>query len=454
MRFKARILSAWDAVRSSYWFVPSLMALAAFLLSWVTLWIDRRIAPEAPSLAGWFYTGTAEGARSMLSVIAGSMIGTAGVVFSITIVALQLASSQFGPRLLRTFMRDLSNQVVLGTFIASFLYCLMILRNVHAGVADHSLFIPQVSLLAALALAVAGLIVLIYFVHHTAAMIQAPNVIDAVARELRAAIDTLYPEPEADPPPAREEGGLPDDFETASATLTARDHGRAGYIQRIEIDQLSTIAADRGLTVRLEKYPGQFILPDERLMLVHGRGRTLDDDASAALRSAYTIGPQRTLAQDAGFALDQLVEVAVRALSPGINDPFTAAQCTDRIGEALSYLAGRTFPSRWSRDSRGIIRVEAVIRPLDDFIDTSLGPIIHAAERSLVVLLRVLESAARIAARLKPPLAKQVLLAHSARAHQLALELAATPSERQRVRDAWDSVQHAASLTDAPLSSS
>jgi uncharacterized membrane protein len=186
--FKARILSAYDALRSSYWFLPSLMALGALLLSYATLWVDEHTS-AAP--AGWFYTGTPEGARSVLAVIAGSMISTVGLVFSIVIVALQLASSQFGPRLLRTFVRDTANQIVLGTFIAAFLYALMILRNVHGSVADSRTFVPQVSMLTAVALALGGIGVLIYFIHHTAAMIQAPNVINAVALDLHDALAVL-----------------------------------------------------------------------------------------------------------------------------------------------------------------------------------------------------------------------------------------------------------------------
>lgn len=200
MTVKARLFTMWESVRVSYWFVPSLMAVGSLVLGFAMPEVDRAVPDRWMARVGWLYTGSAEGARELLSVIAGSMIGVAGVVFSITVVALALASNQFGPRLLRNFMRDLSNQVVLGTFIAVFLYCLLILRQVHGENGSRNAFVPQLSMLLAVVLAVAGLGVLIYFIHHMAASIQAPNVVAAVATDLRNAIDELYPQKLGDAP--------------------------------------------------------------------------------------------------------------------------------------------------------------------------------------------------------------------------------------------------------------
>ncbi|HVU65461.1 MAG TPA: DUF2254 domain-containing protein [Phycisphaerales bacterium] len=439
MPFKARILSAYDALRSSYWFLPSLMALGALLLSYATLWVDEHTS-AAP--AGWFYTGTPEGARSVLAVIAGSMISTVGLVFSIVIVALQLASSQFGPRLLRTFVRDTANQIVLGTFIAAFLYALMILRNVHGSVADSRTFVPQVSMLTAVALALGGIGVLIYFIHHTAAMIQAPNVINAVALDLHDAINRLYPMPDPDAPRDAPDASVAPEFEFDGAPLAASDAGHAGYIERIELSLVVAVAARRDLLIRIERYPGQLVLPDEAIMTARSAA-PLSDEIKAELRDAYTIAPQRSLSQDAGFPLDQLLEIALRALSPGVNDPFTAIQCTQRIGDGLAHLAARDFPSPFLKDDKGVARVRASVRPLSSFIDLGLGPLRHAARESLLVLLELLHAAERIALRLGDPDALAVLSADAEQAHARAIALASTPSERDRVEAAYGAFHRA-----------
>jgi uncharacterized membrane protein len=229
------LLSRWDALRGSFWFVPLLMVAGAILLSVVTLTVDQAAAERQLSLAlDWSFARGPEGSRAVLATVAGSMITIASVCFSITVVALQQAASQFGPRLLHNFMRDRGNQVVLGTFIDGFTYCLLILRTVN-GTEEHQ-FVPHLSVTVGLLLALAGVAVLIYFVHHAAASIQAEHVIAAVARDLSDAIDRLYPEsigrgaagvPAPDTP-------LPADFEATAAPVPA---GSSDYLQAVDADR-------------------------------------------------------------------------------------------------------------------------------------------------------------------------------------------------------------------------
>ena len=160
---KLRLQSSWESLRTSFWFIPAVMTFVAIVLSFLLVYVDRRIGPET-EVFGFIYSGGPEGARLVLSTIAGSMITVAGVTFSITIVALTLASSQFGPRLLRNFMHDTGNQVTLGTFIATFVYCLLVLRTVHTVEGED--FVPSISVAVAIFLALAGIAVLIYFIHH------------------------------------------------------------------------------------------------------------------------------------------------------------------------------------------------------------------------------------------------------------------------------------------------
>jgi len=170
---KVRLRHIWEIVSTNYWFVPSVMTVAAAIAAFVMLYIDRTYFP-ADIHAFWLYSGGADGAKTLLSTVAGSIITVAGVVFSITIAALTQASSQFGPRLLRNFMRDASNQVVLGTFVATFVYCVLILRTIHGRVDEGQSFVPQASVTGAVVLSVASVAVLIYFIHHVSMSLQAP----------------------------------------------------------------------------------------------------------------------------------------------------------------------------------------------------------------------------------------------------------------------------------------
>jgi uncharacterized membrane protein len=260
-----RFLNLWDTLRSSLWFVPALMIAMATGLSFVLIALDRGGAQQVMAKTGWVWGGGPEGAREVLSTIAGSMITVAGVVFSITIVAFQLASSQFGPRLLRNFMRDTGNQVVLGTFIATFLYSLLVLRTVRGGDSDE--FVPYLSVALAIVLAVVSLGVLIYFIHHVSVSIQAAHVIAVVSAELAHAIERLFPEKLGHGVPEgrmRKEADLPGDFAYTAHPITAAD---SGYLQRIDTEKLMAVAKAHDLLLDLPYRPGHFVEQDSTVVL-------------------------------------------------------------------------------------------------------------------------------------------------------------------------------------------
>ena len=287
----ARLLGVWERVRTSFWLVPALMTVAAGALSYATVALDRRLGSEAMGTLGWVWSGGASGARSVLSTIAGSMATVAGVVFSVNIVALTLASSQFGPRLLRNFTRDLGNQLVLGTFISTFLYCLLVLRTVRG--ADEGGFVPEVSVTCAVLLAVASVGVLIYFIGHVAEAIQAESLIAAVGQELREQIVGQYGEG-----PVRDVGNpgrmLPHEAELPGGTPSPVRAGAGGYVQGIAHDDLAAAAAGLGAVVQVLHRPGDFVLAGEPLALVHGTARPLDEDADAreAETGDHRVGPE------------------------------------------------------------------------------------------------------------------------------------------------------------------
>ncbi len=440
----ARALSVWEEVRASYWFVPSVMCAGAALLSVGMVALDGVVGEETLRERTWLNTGTPDGARTLLGTIASSMVGLAGVVFSITIVALTLASGQFGPRLLRNFMRDRGNQVTLGTFLATFVYCLLVLRKVEGGEED-SVFVPQLSVLVGVLLALAGLGVLIYFIHHVAASIQAPHVIAAVAHELEGHIGRLYPERVGDPP---EEDGAAlagVDFEADAAPICA---GRGGYVQRVEAETLMRTAVKHDLVIRVERRPGSYAQWDDAVLLVWPRGRA-PEEAMAELSKAFSVNTERTMTQDVRFGLEQLVEIASRALSPGVNDPFTALQCVDRLGEAMSRLAGRRMPAARRADELQQVRVIAPSAQFSDLLDTAMSQIRRYAAGSLEVLLALLEAQRRIAVRAQREDDRRAIAEHARLTHELAIDSAKADLDRREADRRYARVREALGVPGA-----
>jgi len=385
-----RLRDFWEAARSSFWFLPAVLTVAAVGLSFATVAIDRATAPGS-HVFGWTYRGGPDGARGVLGTIAGSMIAVAGVVFSTTMVALSLASSQLGPRLLRNFIRDRGNQFVLGTFVATFVYCLLVLRTVNGTEGD--VFVPEVGVTAGVALALASVGVFIYFLHHAAVSIQASTVVARVGDELTAAIDDLYPGGVGD---GAEPGEVPAaGVPQASVTVETEE---AGYVLRVDADALVRTAAERDLVVHLAHPLGRFVRPGDALMRVASPAGGPDVETRAALRAAVVVGPTRTGHRDIEFALRQLTEVAVRALSPGVNDPFTAVECVNRLGEAFVRLAGRAFPSPYRLGPDGRLRVVAPVHAFPDLLAGAVEPIRHHARGSPQVLAALIEASVAVSA--------------------------------------------------------
>ncbi|MGN6371171.1 MAG: DUF2254 domain-containing protein [Phycisphaerae bacterium] len=386
------ILKYWERLRSSFWFLPALMALASIALALGMLWIDGNISQHHVKNFILVYSGGPAGASAVMTTIVSSMMTITGVVFSMTLVTLSLASQQFGPRLLRNFMRDTANQVVLGTFIATFLYCLLVLRTIRRP--DENAYVPHLSVTLGVLLALASLGVLIYFIHHVAVSIQADEILARVSGELLHGIDRLFPQQIGRGNP-EQPSGLPATFETDAATLCADCDG---YLQFIDPDGLMSLAAGGDLLLRIERRPGDFVIAGQPLARLWPPGK-LDEPTRNRLRALFTLGHQRTPAQDVSFSILQLVEVAIRALSPGINDPFTAATSVDHLAAALCRLATRKMPSGFRHDAEGHLRIVAPRDHFADFLDEAFTPIRQAARGNHTVTLRLLHGLASIAER-------------------------------------------------------
>ncbi|WP_027714690.1 DUF2254 domain-containing protein [Desulfuromonas sp. TF] len=392
---RTKLLNLWEKLRSSYWFIPSLMAIGAVALSFGALTMDRRLGAKLIENLRWFPAQQAEGSRLILSTVAGATITVTGVVFSVTIVALSLASQQFGPRLLSNFMRDRSNQFVFGTFIATYLYCLLVLRTIHGS--GQNLFIPQISILIAFLLAVFSVGILIFFIHHAADSIQAMTVISNVSGSLHHAIERQFSDRagELDERWQDELAGakIPGDFEEDSVSLRS---DRYGYIQAIDEKGLFEMAREKKILLRLECRPGHFVVRGETLAKAWPAEKGNLTDLSKSVGKAFIFGSRRSPEQDIEFLIKELVEVAVRALSPGINDPFTAISCIDHLGSALREMVERVPLSSYRFDGEDNLRLIAMRPDIAGIVDAAFDQIRQHGRTYASVVIRLLETIAAI----------------------------------------------------------
>ena len=387
------------------------MAFLAVALSVCAVELDQAVTEGFLPSLGWSYSGGAEGASLLLGTVAGSMIAIAGTVFSMTLVALSLASSQLGPRLLRNFMRDTANQVVLGTFVATFVYCLLVLRTIRR--ADEVSFVPHLSVSIGLLLAMVSIGVLIYFIHHVSVSIQADEVVARVGRELDEGIERLFPGHLGKP--ASEVEKAPGDAELPAAFAREARPVRAiedGYLQLIDADALMALAGKEDLLLRLERRPGHYLIKGRAMVMVWP-GDRVTASLVEKMNAAFVLGSQRTAAQDIEFSFNQLVEIGVRALSPGINDPFTAIACVDRLGSALCRLAQRDMPSPLRFDHRGQLRLVAPGSSFSGIVDTAFNQIRQSARSNPAVAIRMLDAIVQVAGHVQSALDAACLQRHA-----------------------------------------
>jgi uncharacterized membrane protein len=407
---KLRFLQVWERMRSSYWFVPSLMSMGAALLAVALFLIDRKARERYLPFLSDLYVMDAPGAQAILSTLASSAITVAGVVFSIAMLVLSNASSQFGPRLLPNFMRQGGTQIVLGGFIGTFVYCILVLTRVRAT--ESGAEIPHLSVSLALLLGIFSFGLLIYFIHRVATFIQAPNIVENVGSRLIETFGRLFPEAGTHGggnDSSRDGGPLPPDFGDRAKPIPAPGNG---YLEAVELDRIRETAERHGLLLHLRKRPGQFIVAGHALALAYP-AEAVTDEIAAAVGKAFLVGRQRTLIQDAEFAIEQLVEVAVRALSPGINDPFTAINCIDWLGAALSFLAGRRLASPLCRGAGGRICVVTDAYTYAGILDAAFNQLRQNARANEAVSIRLMDMIGLLAESDLPPAYRHALARHA-----------------------------------------
>lgn len=417
----ARVKAWLEILGDLFWLRPALVVLGCILLAQFGVWLETaHIAGYDPSSpdTNWGYSGGAEGARALLSAIASSNIGVAGTTFSITIAALTLASGQMGPRLLRNFIRDARNQTVLGIFIGTFAYALMVLRTVRTVEEDP--FVPHLAITGALVLALVAVGTLVWFVHHIATSINIETVVDAVQQDLCKAIATHTRD---EPGPARPEEKL-----AGRAMVTTG----GGYVQALDEDALADWAHERGIRIILRVRPGDYVPSGFPIAFV---SREVEG-TEAAILDTVTLGRRPAALQDPEYSIRQLVEIAVRALSPGINDPFTAGSVVDHLGDALCRIAPRHLPTGVTlRDRRAVL-----VHPVTDYdglCDAMFHMIRQNSAGSVHVLGRMLDVLTRVADVERQPERAKELARHADLVIAAARRDVADPSDLADLEDRY-----------------
>lgn len=420
--------SIWLSLRASYWFIPAVLALFALALAFTTIHLDR--AGASTWLQSWFEAARPEGARAQLTVIASAMAGVASTVFAITIAAVAYASGNYGPRLLTNFMTDRGNQLSLGVFIATFVYNLAVLRVVRnpenaagsggSGTEAVGSFVPQLSIFVSNLSAVIAIAVLVYFLHHIPASIRIDTVLGGIGRKLISDIERRFPLEGGSREPQERVRGQP---------ITARS---VGYIKIIDFAELDSIACRHGLQLALCVRTGDFIHP--HLPVLEIAGGQADEDVEQRLLACFSLGESRTPTQDLEFLIDELVEIALRALSPGVNDPFTAVTSIHWLGAAMAKLADRDLTAGPEQDDYAPDRVQPPADDFEHFVRRGFGGVRASAAASVIAAKVFVEALAGVAAGATSQDRRDVLLNEARKLGELARSVLNGPSLAEVMR--------------------
>jgi uncharacterized membrane protein len=429
----------WDIAKTSLWLIPVVMVLAGVALAVAMLQLDAGLGSEDHVRAWWMNGGDGEDARNLLSTLLSAVITMASMVFSVTVVALTLAANSYGSRLVRIFRSDPQTQIVLGTFAATIIYCLLVLRSVEGQAPIEE--VPHAAVTVGTALGLLCVLALLGFIHGVGRSIVADEVVRRAASEANAAVVAL---PEASgEPPEHKPADLPPGFDTGAAKIALP---KEGYVQSVDYEGLLAWAEKHDVIVRLDFRPGDFVVDGEQRLLVFPPPADRERARTELGRSIIS-GTERTPTQDLEFSVRHLVEIAVRALSPGINDPFTATTVVDQMRGVLLRLMSRTLPPETLRDAAGRVRIWRDISTHEGLLDAALHQIRQAAAPHPAVLIHMLRALARIAAQARLDEQRNALKRHAdlilaagersvdekadvadiARAHRRAVEACAKP---------------------------
>lgn len=379
------------------------MVLVSMVLAIGLIELDRQ--GGAALEARWprvFETGP-EGSRTLLSAIATSMITVAGIAFSMTMVALSLAANQYSSRVVRNVMRDRSTQFVLGTFVSIFVYCLLVLRTIRGG--EHEM-VPVVSVLGAMIFSLIGIAVLIFFIHHVASSIQVTSILASISEETLASLGTLYPErigdEQVEPIQAEAERNW-----LSNQTWHSVLSDCSGYIQTVRPDGLLDLANRHRCVIWLQRSVGDFVQKGAEIARVN-QSQQAAEQLTREINACLGVNFYRTIEQDPGFGIRQMVDIALKALSPGINDPTTATNCLDHLQPVLHQLVQRRIPSP-VRYQNTELRVIAPRPSFEFLLEQILRELLVAARNHYFVVRRMMDMLLSVATDTRTVRRRQLL---------------------------------------------
>lgn len=432
---KTRILNLIEMLRGSFWTVPLLLLLLSIVLAVFNIYLDMSLFRERAQLHPLLqFFSDAEHNRVLIATTAGSILGVAGVSFSVTIASLTLASQQFGPRLLRNFMQDSFNQFVIGVFTATFLYCILILQFISN--LDEAGFVPVISVSTLLGLVVFNLLMLVFFIHHISISIQADSIIADVYSEMIARLRNLFPE---EPQDEEEQPGeaAPAQAEMIFAAEETICAARSGYLQAIDVEGLLKLVTHNNAMLKLDLRPGDFILHGSPLGWLCSGEQELPETLHEEIQRHLFISDTRTAQQDAEFAIRQLVEIALRALSPGINDPFTAIACIDRLGDAIAFLMKRRMPRARYADEDGRLRLQLKAFSFHGIIEAAFNQIRQNAGYHVAIIVSLLEILGALAEQAKTPEQAKAIMVQADAIFGACEDEIKTPKDWQDIETAY-----------------
>lgn len=402
-----RFRRIWDRLQGSLWFVPLVVLALYVAASFVMVSLDRAFGNEAfPTVPVLFEAGP-EGTRDMLSTIAGSILSVAAVAFSFTIVVFSFASSQYASRTLHSFIDDNTNQVVLGMLLGTFVYCLLILRTVRLESAQP--FVPLLSTSLALVFALVDLGLFVLYIHHVAESIQAYHIIYRVGHATRKTIDHLFPPHDRDDRTALSDEEVGDLLDERDA-VEVRSH-EDGYIQAVDTEFLLHLAERHDLIIVMHKGVGRFVSVEEVLALV-GPASRVTPPVMRSVRSCFALGHHRTIFQDPQYGVLQLSDIAIKALSPAINDPNTSVMSLNEISSVLRMLAGRDLPRHVLRGVNGAPRLVTVTPTFESMVSQAFDQIRRYAMSDATVVAKMLDVIAEVAEEIRVDTQRDVLVEH------------------------------------------
>jgi len=422
-------------LRASLWFVPGVMIIFAIALALILIEVDSHINAEWLADYPRLFGLGADGSRGMLTAIASSMLTVAALAFSLTLSAISQASAQFTPRIFRNFMRDRANQFVLGYFVSVFAFCLLVLRTIRGG--DEIKFVPSFAVLTGLALAVGGVLVLIFFIHHIADSLQITTILENIALDTKKSIDKMFPQELGD-------AASEDEKETAHKIEEVKNWKNipvqnAGYVQNVDTDGLLEYAAQNDILIKMRRGIGQFagsgatiaeIAPDAETT---ERESTVDENTIEEINNFFTLDRHRTIEQDVGFGIRQIVDIALKALSPGINDTTTAVECIDNLSEILGTIARRQFPAR-IRSKSDVPRVIVAAPDFQEYVETAFDQIRLSGKGNFAIFERLLSAIIFVAQSVNDKTRRRALEKQIELIDEFAAQTLETVYEKEKVK--------------------